>query len=46
VDSDAELVNEQLSRFHGSTLYSGMLPFVRSMLKLILLLLVLLVRGF
>ncbi len=33
VDSDAELVSEQLSRFHGSTLYSSMLPFVRSMLK-------------
>lgn len=33
VDSDAELVSEQLSRFHGSTLYSDMLPFVRSMLK-------------
>jgi len=33
VDSDAELVTEQLSRFHGSTLYSDMLPFVRSMLK-------------
>lgn len=32
VDSDAELVSEQLSRFHGSTLYSDMLPFVRSML--------------
>lgn len=32
VDSDAELVSEQLSRFHGSTLYSSMLPFVRSML--------------
>ena len=33
VDSDAELVSELLSRFHGSTLYSSMLPFVRSMLK-------------
>ena len=33
VDSEAELVSEQLSRFHGSTLYSSMLPFVRSMLK-------------
>ncbi len=33
VDSDAELVSEQLSRFHGSTLYSSMRPFVRSMLK-------------
>ena len=33
VDSVAELVSEQLSRFHGSTLYSDMLPFVRSMLK-------------
>lgn len=33
VDSDAELVSEQLSRFHGSTLYSDMLPFVRGMLK-------------
>ncbi len=33
VDSDAELVTEQLSRFHGSTLYSSMLPFVRGMLK-------------
>lgn len=33
VDSDAELVSEQLSRFHGSTLYSSMLPFVRSMLN-------------
>ncbi|MFZ2277351.1 MAG: glucose-6-phosphate dehydrogenase assembly protein OpcA [Prosthecobacter sp.] len=33
VDSDAELVTELLSRFHGSTLYSSMLPFVRSMLK-------------
>jgi glucose-6-phosphate dehydrogenase assembly protein OpcA len=33
VDSAAELVSEQLSRFHGSTLYSSMLPFVRSMLK-------------
>ncbi len=33
VDSDAELVSEQLSRFGGSTLYSSMLPFVRSMLK-------------
>ncbi|MFM7603767.1 MAG: glucose-6-phosphate dehydrogenase assembly protein OpcA [Prosthecobacter sp.] len=32
VDSDAELVNEQLSRYRGSSLYSGMLPFVRSML--------------
>lgn len=32
-DSDAELVSELLSRFHGSTLYSSMLPFVRSMLK-------------
>lgn len=33
VEGDAELVIEQLSRFHGSTLYSDMLPFVRSMLK-------------
>lgn len=33
VDSDADLVSELLSRFHGSTLYSDMLPFVRSMLK-------------
>ncbi|MFO1482926.1 MAG: glucose-6-phosphate dehydrogenase assembly protein OpcA [Verrucomicrobiaceae bacterium] len=33
VDSDSELVSEQLSRFHGSTLYSSMLPFVRGMLK-------------
>ena len=33
VDSDAELVSELLSRFHGSTLYSSMLPFVHSMLK-------------
>lgn len=33
VDSDPELVNEQLSRFHGSTLYSTMLPLVRSMLN-------------
>jgi hypothetical protein len=33
VDSDAELVTEQLSRFHGSTLYSTMLPFVRGMLR-------------
>lgn len=33
VDSDAELVSEQLSRFHGSTLYSTMLPLVRSMLN-------------
>lgn len=32
VDSDADLVNEQLSRYRGSSLYSGMLPFVRSML--------------
>lgn len=32
VDSDAELVNEQLSRYRGNSLYSGMLPFVRSML--------------
>ncbi|MBL9133461.1 MAG: glucose-6-phosphate dehydrogenase assembly protein OpcA [Verrucomicrobiaceae bacterium] len=32
VDSDAELVSEQLSRFHGSTLYSTMLPLVRAML--------------
>jgi len=31
VDSDAELVNEQLSRYRGSTLYSSMLPFVRSL---------------
>lgn len=33
VDTDAELVTELLSRFHGSTLYSSMLPYVRSMLK-------------
>lgn len=33
VDTDADLVSELLSRFHGSTLYSSMLPFVRSMLK-------------
>lgn len=33
VDSDAELVTELLSRFHGSTLYSTLLPFVHSMLK-------------
>lgn len=33
VEGDAELVSEQLSRFHGNTLYSTMLPFVRSMLK-------------
>lgn len=33
VDSDADLVTELLSRFHGSTLYSSMLPYVRSMLK-------------
>lgn len=33
VDSDADLVSEQLSRFHGSTLYSTMLPHVRGMLK-------------
>lgn len=33
VDSDADLVSEQLSRFHGSTLYSTMLPHVRAMLK-------------
>jgi glucose-6-phosphate dehydrogenase assembly protein OpcA len=32
VDSDAELVNEQLSRYRGNSLYSAMLPFVRSML--------------
>lgn len=32
-DSDAELVNEQLSRRGGSTLYSGMLPLIRAMLK-------------
>jgi len=32
VDSDADLVNEQLSRYRGSSLYSGMLSFVRSML--------------
>jgi glucose-6-phosphate dehydrogenase assembly protein OpcA len=32
-DSDADLVSELLSRFHGSTLYTTMLPFVRSMLK-------------
>ncbi len=32
VDSDAELLSEQLSRFHGSTLYSSMLPLVRSLL--------------
>lgn len=33
VDTDADLVSEQLSRFHGSTLYSSMLPHVREMLK-------------
>lgn len=33
VDTDADLVSEQLSRFHGSTLYSSMLPHVRAMLK-------------
>ena len=33
VDTDADLVSELLSRFHGSTLYSSMLPYVRSMLK-------------
>lgn len=32
VDSDAELINEQLSRYRGSSLYSTMLPFVRSLL--------------
>lgn len=32
-DSDAELVSEMLSRFHGSTLYSSLLPFVHSILK-------------
>ncbi|MBK8093739.1 MAG: glucose-6-phosphate dehydrogenase assembly protein OpcA [Verrucomicrobiaceae bacterium] len=32
VDSDAELMNEQLSRFGGDTLYSDMLPVVRAML--------------
>lgn len=32
-DSDAELVNDQLSRRGGNTLYSELLPFVRSMLK-------------
>lgn len=31
VDSDAELINEQLSRYRGSTLYSSMLPFVRGL---------------
>jgi glucose-6-phosphate dehydrogenase assembly protein OpcA len=31
-DDDAELVNEQLSRRGGSTLYSGMLPLIRAML--------------
>lgn len=31
-DSDAELVNEQLSRRGGSTLYSGMLPLIQAML--------------
>jgi hypothetical protein len=33
VDSDAELVNEQLSRFGGRTFYSSMLPAVRAMLN-------------
>lgn len=33
VETDADLVTELLSRFHGSTLYSSMLPYVRSMLK-------------
>lgn len=33
VDTDADLVSEQLSRFHGSTLYSSMLPHVLAMLK-------------
>ncbi len=32
-DTDAELVNEQLSRRGGSTLYSGVLPLIRTMLK-------------
>lgn len=32
-DSDAELVNDQLSRRGGSTLYAELLPFVRGMLK-------------
>lgn len=32
-DNDAELVNEQLSRRCGSTLYADMLPIVRTMLK-------------
>jgi glucose-6-phosphate dehydrogenase assembly protein OpcA len=31
VDSDADLINEQLSRYRGSTLYSSMLPFVRGL---------------
>lgn len=31
-NSDAELVNDQLSRRGGSTLYSGMLPLIRTML--------------
>lgn len=31
VDSESDLINEQLSRYRGSTLYSSMLPFVRSM---------------
>ncbi|MBL9177032.1 MAG: glucose-6-phosphate dehydrogenase assembly protein OpcA [Verrucomicrobiaceae bacterium] len=31
-DNDAELVNEQLSRRGGNTLYSGMLPLIRAML--------------
>jgi len=33
VDSDAELLSEQLSRFGGSSLYSSMLPMVRSLLN-------------
>lgn len=33
VDTDADLVAEQLSRRGGSTLYADMLPIVRSMLK-------------
>lgn len=31
-NNDAELVNDQLSRRGGSTLYSGMLPLIRAML--------------
>lgn len=33
VDTDADLVSEQLSRRGGSTLYADMLPIVRAMLK-------------